>query len=145
MPVSLLSQARKARTSTVRAFCIKPCPGMECRGAFVFLIQNIEGDRGCMSHSAGSRPKTVIVRFPSAALLPTVIFMVELPAPLIEDGVKVMEVELPCPVADKAIAELKPPLTAVLMVTVPELLLAMLMPVGDALIEKPGVVPVTVE
>ena len=59
-------------------------------------------------------------------------------------GVKLMELALPCPEADKAIAELKPPLTAVLMVTVPELLLATLMLVGDALIEKPGVVAVTV-
>ena len=70
--------------------------------------------------------------------------MVELPAPVMVDGVKLMELELPCPEADKVIAELKPPVTAVLIVTEPELLLAMLMLVGDALIEKPGVVPVTV-
>lgn len=89
-------------------------------------------------------PETVIVWFPSAALLPTVISMVELPAPVIDDGVNVTVLLLPWPDADRAIAELKPPLTAVLMVTVPELLLAMLMLVGDALIEKPGVVPVTV-
>lgn len=70
--------------------------------------------------------------------------MVELPAPVMVDGVKLMELELPCPEADKVIAELKPPVTAVLIVTEPDLLLAMLMLVGDALIEKPGVVPVTV-
>lgn len=89
-------------------------------------------------------PETVIVWFPSAALLPTVIFMLELPAPVINEGVKLTLLLLPSPDADRVIAELKPPLTAELIVTAPELLLAMLMVVGDALIEKPGVVPVTV-
>lgn len=42
------------------------------------------------------------------------------------------------------IAELKPPVTAEVIVTDPELPLAILSEVGDALIEKPAVVPVTV-
>jgi len=42
------------------------------------------------------------------------------------------------------IAELKPPVTAEAIVTDPELPLAILSDVGDALIEKPAVVPVTV-
>jgi hypothetical protein len=70
--------------------------------------------------------------------------MVEVPAPVIDEGVKLTVLLLPSPDADRVIAELKPPLTAELIVTVPEPLLAMLMFVGDALIEKPGVVPVTV-
>ena len=70
--------------------------------------------------------------------------MVEVPAPVIDEGVKLTVLLLPSPDAERVIAELKPPLTAELMVTVPELFLAMLMVVGDALIEKPEVVPVTV-
>ena len=72
------------------------------------------------------------------------IFIVDVPAPVIDEGVKLTVLLLPSPEADRVIAELKPPLTVELMVTVPELLLAMLMVVGEALIEKPGVVPVTV-
>ena len=70
--------------------------------------------------------------------------MVELPAPVIEDGLKETEFWLPSPEADSAIEELKPPVTAEVIVTVPELLLAMLTVAGDALMEKPEVVPVTV-
>lgn len=81
---------------------------------------------------------------PSEALLPTLIFIEEVPAPVIDVGLKETEFWLPSPVADSAIAELKPPVTAVLMVTEPELLLAMLMVAGDALMEKPGVAPETV-
>ena len=89
-------------------------------------------------------PETVIVWFPSAALLPTVIVIVDVPAPVIDVGENVTVFWLPSPEADNAIAELNPPVTAVVMVTLPELLLAMLIVVGEALMEKPGVVPVTV-
>jgi hypothetical protein len=89
-------------------------------------------------------PETVMVRLPSEALLPTVIVIVELPAPVIEVGLKITEFWLPCPEADSEIVELNPPDTAEEIATWPELLLAMLTVFGDELIEKPGVVPVTV-
>ena len=89
-------------------------------------------------------PVIVIVRFPVEALLLTVTFMVEVPAPVIEVGLKVMVRPLPPPEADREIAELKPPVTVEVMVELPELPWAMLIDVGDALIEKPGAVPVTV-
>lgn len=60
-------------------------------------------------------------------------------------GLKVMDCALPCPEADKLIAELKPPETVVVMVDVPELPRATLIDVGDALMVKLGVVPVTVK
>jgi hypothetical protein len=59
-------------------------------------------------------------------------------------GLKVTVCALPCPEADKLIAELKPPETAVVIFDVPELPLATLIDVGDALTVKFGVVPVTV-
>jgi hypothetical protein len=73
-----------------------------------------------------------------------VIFIVEVPAPVIDVGLKLTEFWLPSPDAERVIAELKPPTTVEVMVTEPELLLAMLMVVGEALMEKPGVVPATV-
>jgi hypothetical protein len=89
-------------------------------------------------------PLIVMVRVPVVALLLSVIVMVELPAPVIEVGLKEIVVPLPCPDADSVIAEPKPPVTAVETVTCPELLLVTLMDVGDALMENPAVVPVTV-
>lgn len=89
-------------------------------------------------------PEIVTVWLPTDALLPTVIFIVEVPAPVIEVGLKEIVFWLPCPEAESAIAELKPPVTVVVIVTVPEPLLTMLSDVGDALIAKPAVVPVTV-
>lgn len=72
--------------------------------------------------------------------------MVDVPEPgaAMELGLKVTVCALPCPEADKLIAELKPPETAVVILDVPELPLATLIDVGDALMVKPGVVPVTV-
>ena len=81
---------------------------------------------------------------PVVALRPTVIFTVEEPAPVMEVGLKVTVWALPWPDAESVIAESKPPVTALVMVTVPELLRAMVMEVGLALIEKLGVAPVTV-
>jgi hypothetical protein len=88
----------------------------------------------------------VIVWFPSLALPPTLTVMVDVPEPgaATELGLKVTVWRLPSPEADKVIAELKPPEIAVLIVEVPELPLATLIDVGDALMVKLGVVPVTV-
>jgi hypothetical protein len=79
-----------------------------------------------------------------AALFPIVIFMVEVPAPVMVVGVKVMELALPSPVADNVITPSKPPVTAEVIVTSPEALRAMVIEVGDALIENPAVDAVTV-
>jgi len=75
-----------------------------------------------------------------------VTFIVDVPEPgaAIELGVNVTLCALPSPEADNVIAESKPPETAVVIVEVPELLLATLIVVGDALIVKFGFVPVTV-
>lgn len=64
--------------------------------------------------------------------------MVEVPAPgaAMELGLKVTFWALPSPEADKAIAPSKPPEMAVVMVEVPELPLATVIVVGDALIVK---------
>jgi hypothetical protein len=69
--------------------------------------------------------------------------MVELPAPVIELGLKLTVRPLPPPEADREIAELKPPVTVEVMVELPELFRTMVIDVGDALTEKPAAVPVT--
>jgi len=91
-------------------------------------------------------PLMVIVWFPSADRLPTLTVMVDVPAPgaAIGFGLKVTVWPLPCPVADKVIAELKPPVTVVVIVELPELPLETVIEVGDALMVKLGLVPVTV-
>lgn len=88
----------------------------------------------------------VILWFPRLAFLPTLTVIVELPAPGagMELGLKVTVCKGPCPDADRAIAELKPPETVVVILDVPELPLATLIDVGDALMVKFGLVPVTV-
>ena len=60
----------------------------------------------------------VMVLLPVDALEPTLTVIVDVPLPgaLMEVGLKVTEFELPCPDADKAIAELKPPATVVVTV-----------------------------
>ncbi len=70
--------------------------------------------------------------------------IVEVPLLGIEAGLKETEFWVPSPEAESATEELKPPVAVELMVTLPEPLRAMLTAVGDALIEKPGVTPVTV-
>jgi len=89
-------------------------------------------------------PVIVMVWVVIDALRPTLIFIVEVPAPVMLVGLKEMELALPSPDADKVIAESKPPATLLVMVMFPELLRAMVMEVGLALIEKLGVAPVTV-
>ena len=61
-----------------------------------------------------------------------------------ELGVKVTLCALPCPDADRLIAELNPPETVVVIVEVPELPRVTLMELGDAPTVKLGDVPVTV-
>jgi len=89
-------------------------------------------------------PVMVIVWFPSPALLPTVIVMVEVPDPANIVGLKLTVTPVGWPVADKVMALLKPPETTVVIVEVPELPLATLIDAGAALMVKLGVVPVTV-
>lgn len=91
-------------------------------------------------------PVTVMVWLPRIAREPTVTVMVELPEPgaAMELGLKLTVRPLPPPEDDKLIAELKLPETAVVIVEVPDLPLAMLKDAGDALIVKLGAAPVTV-
>ena len=81
---------------------------------------------------------------PRVARLLTRMVIVEVPAPVIEVGLKLMVTRLPCPDADNAIAELNPPLTVEVMVTVPEVPRVTVIEEGDALMENPAAVPVTV-
>jgi hypothetical protein len=87
---------------------------------------------------------TVTVLVPVAALLPIVIFIVEVPAPVMEVGVKVIVLAEPSPVADNVMAESKPPVTVEVMVTEPEALRSMVIDVGEALMLKPDAVAVMV-
>ena len=80
-------------------------------------------------------PVTVMVRVPVVARRFTVIRRVDDPAPVIDVGVKLVVTRLPCPEADSAMAELKPPVTAVLTVTLPELPRRIVTAVGLALME----------
>ncbi len=89
-------------------------------------------------------PVMVMVRVPVVPRLLTVIFIVEVPAPVMEEGLKEMVVPLAWPEAERAMAESKPPVTEEVMVTLPELLRTTVMEVGEALSEKLAVVPVTV-
>lgn len=91
-------------------------------------------------------PVIVMVWVPVLAFLPTLTVMVDVPEPgaAMELGLKVTLWAPPCPEADKLIAESKPPEIAVVIVDLPELPLATLIDVGDALMVKLGVVPVTV-
>lgn len=88
----------------------------------------------------------MIVRVPVEALLLTVTVIVDAPEPgaAIELGLKLTVTRDPWPLADKPIAELKPPEIAVVIVDLPELPLASLIDVGEALMVKFGFVPVTV-
>jgi hypothetical protein len=89
-------------------------------------------------------PVTAIVRVPVVARRLTVIVMVDDPAPVIEVGLKLIVTLLPCPEADSEMGELKPPLTAVVIVTCPDVLRLTVIDVGLALTEKPADVLVTV-
>lgn len=69
----------------------------------------------------------------------TVSDMLEVPAPLIAVGLKPTVTPAGWPVAVKEIAELKPPVTVLVMVELPELPCATETEVGDAERLKPGV------
>ena len=75
---------------------------------------------------------------PVAVLDPTVIVIVELPPPgaAIELGLKLTVVPLGAPVADRLIALMKPPLTVVVIVEVPELPCPTLTEVGEPVSAK---------
>jgi hypothetical protein len=75
----------------------------------------------------------------------TVKVAVELPEPgaAIEDGLKATVTPEGCPEADRAMALLKPPETAVVTVEVPELPWTTEIAAGEAEIVKSGVPPVT--
>lgn len=68
----------------------------------------------------------------------TFIAMVEVPAPVIEVGLKLTVTPVGCPVAVKAIAESNPPVTVLVMVEVPSLPCATETEEGDAERLKPG-------
>ena len=89
-------------------------------------------------------PVTVRVRVPVVARRLTVMVKVEDPAPVIDVGLKLVVTRLPCPVADSEIADLKPPVTAVLTVTCPDDPRVTVIDVGEAPIENPALVLVTV-
>jgi hypothetical protein len=69
----------------------------------------------------------------------TVIVIVEVPAPVIEVGLKTMVTPVGWPLADNEIAELKPPVTVLVIFEVPELPCATETEVGEAERLKPGV------
>ena len=91
-------------------------------------------------------PVTVIVLVPLVAFLPTVIVMTDDPVPGagIGLGLKPTVTRLPCPEADNEIAELKPFKAVVLIVELPELFRATVSELGEALMLKSGITPVTV-
>jgi hypothetical protein len=91
-------------------------------------------------------PVTVIVWVPVAALRFTVIVIVDVPEPgaAIGLGLKPTVTRDGMPLADKVIAELKPPEMVVVIVDFPELPGDTVIDEGEALIVKLGLVPVTV-
>jgi hypothetical protein len=71
----------------------------------------------------------------------TVIVDVPVPGAAMEPGLKVTVWVLPCPEADKVIAELKLPEIVVVIVDVPEEPLTTVSDVGEADMLKPAVTP----
>lgn len=90
-------------------------------------------------------PVTVMVWVPVDAFLATATFIVEVPEPVIEVGLKVIVSPLPCPDADRLIAEPRLPETVVVIVELPELPLVIDKEVGEAeTVKDPVDVEVTV-
>lgn len=83
-------------------------------------------------------PVTVMVYVPVAVEEATVIVRVEVPAPVINVGLKPTVTPDGWPVADKLMAELNPPVTVLVMVEWPELPCATETDAGDADRAKPG-------
>jgi hypothetical protein len=91
-------------------------------------------------------PVTVMVEVPVAAEAATVMVIVELPEPgaAIEVGLKATVTPVGWPEAESATAELKPPATVVVMVTLPAVPWVIVAEVGDAAMVKSGLVTVRV-
>jgi hypothetical protein len=77
-------------------------------------------------------PLTTMLAVPVVALRLTVTFIVEVPLPAIDDGLKEILVPLLCPVADRAIEEMLPRVTVVVIVAFFDVPLVMLSVVGLA-------------
>lgn len=83
-------------------------------------------------------PFTVIVYVPGGVDEATSMVIVEVPAPVIEVGLKLTVTPVGWPLADNVIAESNPPVTVLVMVEVPELPCATVTEVGEAERLKPG-------
>ena len=75
---------------------------------------------------------------PDATVEPTAIFIVDVPFPVIEFGVKVTVTPVGCPEADSETAESKPPVTLLVMVLEPALPAVIEMEVGEAEMVNPA-------
>ena len=75
---------------------------------------------------------TTMLAVPVVALRLTVTFIVDVPFPAIDDGLKEIVVPLFCPVADSVIEEMLPRVTVVVIVAFFDVPLAMLSVVGLA-------------
>ena len=84
-------------------------------------------------------PVTLMLYVPMTVDEPTMIDTVEVPAPVIEGGLKVTVTPVGWPVADKEMPESKPFVTVLEIVDVPELPGATETIVGEAVRPKPGV------
>ena len=84
-------------------------------------------------------PATLILYVPMTVDEPTVIVMVEVPAPVIEVGLKVTVTPVGWPVADKEMPEAKPFVTVLVIVDIPELPCTMESAGAEAVRPKPGV------
>jgi len=83
-------------------------------------------------------PWTLMLYVSATVDEPTVIFIVVVPAPVIEVGLKLMVTPVGWPVADKEMTESKPFVTVLVMVEVPELPCITETEVGEAVRPKPG-------
>jgi hypothetical protein len=77
-------------------------------------------------------PVTIMLYVPGTVDAATVIVMVEVPAPVIEVGLKLTVTPVGWPLAVKAMAASKPPVTELVMVLVPELPCATETETGEA-------------
>jgi len=84
-------------------------------------------------------PVTVMLYMPATVDAATVIVMVEVPAPVIEVGLKLTVTPAGWPVADKEMVESKPPVTVLVIVEVPNLPRTTETEAGEAERLKPGV------
>jgi hypothetical protein len=84
-------------------------------------------------------PLTVMAYVPAAVDEATVSVNVEVPAPVMDVGLNARVTPLGCPVALKAIAESKPPVTALVMVVLPALPWTTVTEAGEADRLNPGV------